>query len=149
MRPNKKINTRLSTVLFYLMGQPEGEATSLASRNLLRNLAMKVPSGQRVARAMQLPELAPADLDDLQPVQLHERTPLWFYVLREAEVTADGEHLGPVGGRIVAEVIVGLVRGDRQSYLRQDPDWTPTYGSGGSFATVDLLTAAGAVAAIP
>ena len=110
---------------------------------------MEVPSGQRVAQAMQLPVLAAADLEDLQLFQLHKRTPLWFYVLREAEVSADGEHLGPVGGRIVAEVIVGLIRGDRQSYLRQDPDWTPTYGSAGSFTMVDLLGAAGAVATIP
>jgi hypothetical protein len=98
---------------------------------------------------MQLPELAAADLQDLAPLHLDRRTPLWFYILREAEVAADGEHLGPVGGRIVAEVIVGLIRGDRQSYLRQDPDWTPTYGSGGSFFMVDLLEAAGVVAPIP
>jgi hypothetical protein len=148
-RPNKKIDTKLSSVLFHLLGQPPGEPTSLATRNLLRNLTMGVPSGQRVARAMQLPELAPADLQDLEPLHLERRTPLWFYVLREAQVTAGGEHLGPVGGRIVAEVIVGLIRGDRQSYLRQDPDWTPTYGSGGDFAMVDLLRAAGVVAAIP
>jgi len=147
-RPNKKIDTKLSTVLFHLLGQPQGEPISLATRNLLRNLTMKVPSGQRVARAMQLPELAPGDLDDLKGFDLHQRTPLWFYVLREAEVAAAGEHLGPVGGRIVAEVMVGLVSGDRQSYLRQDPDWTPTYGSGDAFTTVDLLTAAGAVAIV-
>ncbi len=109
---------------------------------------MKVPSGQRVAQAMQLPELAPDDLDDLKTFDLHRRTPLWFYVLRQAEATAGGEHLGPVGGRIVTEVIVGLIRGDRQSHLRQDPDWTPTYGSADSFTMVDLLTAAGAVATI-
>ena len=109
---------------------------------------MEVPSGQRVARAMQLPELVPADLQDLEPLHLDRRTPLWFYVLREAEVTVGGERLGPVGGRIVAEVIVGLIRGDRQSYLRQDPDWTPTYGSGGDFTVVDLLEAAGVVATI-
>jgi Animal haem peroxidase len=149
VRPNKKIDTKLSTVLFNLIGQPEGEPTSLATRNLLRNLTMEVPSGQRVAQAMRLAELAPADLADLEPFHLDKRTPLWFYVLREAEVTADGEHLGPVGGRIVAEVIIGLIRGDRQSYLRQDPDWTPTYGSDGSFTMVDLLSAAGAVATIP
>jgi hypothetical protein len=149
VRPNKKVDTKLSTVLFNLMGQPEGEPTSLATRNLLRNLTMEVPSGQRVAQAMQLPELAAADLDDLQPFHLDKRTPLWFYVLREAELAADGEQLGPVGGRIVAEVIVGLLRGDRQSYLRQDPDWTPTYGSDSSFTMVDLLGAARAVATIP
>jgi hypothetical protein len=107
----KRIDTKLSTVPFNLLGQPEGEPTSLATRNLLRNLTMEVPSGQRVAQAMQLPELAAADLDDLQPFQLHKRIPLWFYVLREPEVTAGGEQLGPVGGRIVAEVIIGLVRG--------------------------------------
>jgi len=109
---------------------------------------MKVPSGQRVARAMELPELAPGDLDDLKMYDLHRRTPLWFYVLREAQIAAEGEHLGPLGGRIVAEVIVGLIRGDRQSYLRQDPHWTPTYGSAQSFTIVDLLTTAGATTTI-
>jgi hypothetical protein len=148
VRPNKRIDTRLSTVLFHLLGQPHGEPVSLATRNLLRNLVMKVPSGQRVARAMELPELAPGDLDDLKTYDLHRRTPLWFYVLREAQVAAEGEHLGPLGGRIVAEVIVGLIRGDRQSYLRQDPHWTPTYGSAHSFTIVDLLTTAGAAATI-
>jgi hypothetical protein len=70
------------------------------------------------------------------------------YVLREAEGMANGERLGPVGGRIVAEVIIGVIRGDRQSYLRQEPDWTPIYGTGGSFATVDLLRTAGVVATL-
>ncbi|MBA3245059.1 MAG: peroxidase, partial [Actinobacteria bacterium] len=142
-RPNKKIDTTLSTALFDLMGQSSGTPSSLATRNLLRGLTMKVPSGQRVARAMKLPELAPSDLADLQDLHLHKRTPLWFYILREAAVTADGEHLGPVGGRIVAEVIVGLIQGDRQSYRRQDPDWTPTYGSSDAFTIVDLLKTAG------
>ena len=146
VRQNKTIDTRLSTILFDLMGQPQDEPTSLATRNLLRNLTMKVPSGQRVAKRMKLPQLAAADLDDLKPFNLHRRTPLWFYVLREAQITADGKHLGPVGGRIVAEVIIGLLKGDPHSYLRQDPDWTPTYGSDGSFTTVDLLKAAGVVA---
>jgi hypothetical protein len=148
VRPNKKIDTTLSTVLFHLLGQPQGEPKSLATRNLLRNLTMKVPSGQRVAQAMQQPELAPGDLDDLRTFDLHRRTPLWFYVLREAEVIAGGQHLGPVGGRIVTEVIAGLIQGDRQSYLRQDPDWTPSYGSAGTFTVVDLLRAARAVATI-
>jgi Animal haem peroxidase len=148
VRQNKRIDTKLSTPLFDLMGQPQGEPISLASRNLLRNLTMKVPSGQRVAHAMKVPVLAPADLDDLKPFHLDTRTPLWFYVLREAEVTQNGEGLGPVGGRIVAEVMIGLIRGDGQSYLRQEPDWTPTYGPAGSFATTDLLNAADVGAAL-
>jgi hypothetical protein len=145
MRNNKRIDTTLSTPLFDLLGQPAGEPVSLATRNLLRNLTMEVPSGQRVAAAMQVPPLAKGDLDDLAPLGLARRTPLWFYVLREAQVTNNGERLGPVGGRIVAEVIIGLIRADRSSYLRQDPDWTPSYGSGDTFAIADLLRAAGVV----
>jgi hypothetical protein len=50
-RPNKRIDSTLSTVLFELMGQPPDMATSLATRILLRDLTMKMPSGQRVAKA--------------------------------------------------------------------------------------------------
>lgn len=46
-RPNKKIDTILSTPLFHLLGQPPATPTSLASRNLLRGLTMGLPSGQR------------------------------------------------------------------------------------------------------
>ncbi len=81
----------LSTPLFSLLGQPTGTPTSLATRNLVRNLATGVPSGQRVAAAMQLPPLAPADMADLSQYTLHDRTPLWFYVLREAQVTSAGD----------------------------------------------------------
>jgi hypothetical protein len=52
-------------------------------------------------------------------------TPLWYYMLREAQARGDGKILGPVGGRIVAEVLVGLVEGDPASYLRQNPRWSP------------------------
>ena len=69
-------------------------------------------------------------------------------MLREAQVKAGGEHLGPVGGRIVGEVIVGLVEGDSQSYLTQDPTWTPTYGTNGTFEMTDLLTTAGVVGSL-
>ncbi|MFC5142000.1 heme peroxidase family protein [Actinomycetospora rhizophila] len=148
-RRNKKIDTKLSTVLFDLLGQPQGTPTSLATRNLLRGLTMGVPSGQRVASAMGLTRLATADLQDMQEYGLHHRTPLWFYILREADVQTNGEHLGAVGGRIVTEVLVGLMEGDNHSYLRQDPDWTPTYGTNDDFRITDLLSAAGVVAEIP
>jgi hypothetical protein len=148
VRRNKKIDTTLSSVLFDLLGQAPGTPTSLATRNLLRNLTMEVPSGQSIAGAMSLPPLAPGDLSDLQPLNLQNRTPLWFYILREAQVSADGQHLGPVGGRIVAEVIYGLIQGDSQSYLGQDQQWTPTYGTGGTFTIVDLLTKSGIVATL-
>lgn len=77
---------------------PSGTPTSLAQRNLRRSLSVRVPSGQRVAKAMKVPVLTRADLHDAGDQGLDRRTPLWFYVLREADVVADGRHLGPVGG---------------------------------------------------
>ena len=143
-RQNKRIDAKLSSVLFDLPGFPGGEPQSLAARNLLRHLTFKLPSGQRVAKAMGVEPLAAADLADLKPLHLDERTPLWFYILREADVMADGKRLGPVGGRIVGEVFVGLLEGDPMSYRRQDPDWTPTLADDG-FSMVDLLKIAGVV----
>ena len=148
VRRNKKIDTTLSSVLFQLLGQPTSEPDSLAIRNLLRNLTMKVPSGQRVAKAMNEPPLALADLADLADLGLDRQTPLWFYILREADVQTNGEHLGAVGGRIVAEVIHGLIDGDPSSYLSLEPDWTPTYGSNDTFVMTDLLTTAGVVGSL-
>ncbi|MDW4573940.1 heme peroxidase family protein [Microbacterium sp. M3] len=155
VRPNKKIDTTLSTALFALPGsvvaRPDAAANpaSLAQRNLLRHLTFSLPSGQRVARAMNLPELARHDLDDLQQYGMDDRTPLWFYILREADVVEDGDRLGPVGARIVAEVLIGLLQGDRSSYLAQDPDWQPSLPTldparqGDDFRMVDLLHFAG------
>lgn len=148
VRRNKRIDTRLSSVLFSLMGQPPGEPVSLATRNLRRSLALALPSGQRIAAAMQQEVLSAGDLKDLEKYDLDTRTPLWFYVLREAEVQEKGLQLGAVGGRIVAEVILGLLKADKQSYLNQDPDWKPTYADGGEFAMTTLLTAAGVVATL-
>lgn len=146
VRPNKKIDTKLSSVLFDLPGIPGAEPQSLAQRNLLRHLTFSVPSGQRVAKAMSEDLLSSEDLADLKPYQLETRTPLWFYILREADVLGkEGKHLGPVAGRIVAEVFIGLLEGDRLSYLRQDPEWKPTLSSTGDFTMVDLLKFAGVV----
>ncbi len=64
VRPNKRIDTKLSTVLMDLIGFPAGEPQSLAQRNLLRHLTFKLPSGQAVAKAMNLPVLPATDLAD-------------------------------------------------------------------------------------
>jgi hypothetical protein len=122
---------------------------SLAQRNLLRHLTFSLPSGQRVARAMRCESLSARDLQDLKSFGLEQRTPLWFYILKEAEVFERGESLGPVGARIVAEVLIGLLQGDHTSYLVQDPDWRPTLPTiepsrmGRDFTMVDLLRFAG------
>lgn len=145
VRNNKRIDAKLSTVLFDLPGIPGAEPQSLATRNLLRHLTFKIPSGQRVAAAMGLPPLPVADLAALKPLGLHLRSPLWFYCLREADVMADGKRLGPVGGRIVGEVMIGVLQGDPMSYLIQEPDWSPTLTTTGQFTMVDLLRFAGVV----
>ena len=150
VKPNKKIDTILSSALFDLPGIPGMEPQSLATRNLLRHLTFRIPSGQSVAKAMGENILDPSDLKDLKEFTLDQRTPLWFYILREAEVDGfgKGRHLGPVGGRIVAEVLIGLMQGDSESYLRQDPGWVPTLPAldpDGNFKITDLLRFAGVV----
>jgi len=92
---------------------------------------------------MKVELLSRQDLSDVEPLRFDNRTPLWFYVLREAEVIAGGRRLGPVGGRIVAEVFIGLLEGDHMSYLQQDPNWTPTLGPDQDFRMADLLRFAG------
>jgi hypothetical protein len=137
-KPNKRIDSKLSSILFDLPGVAGGPR-SLAQRNLLRGLTFELPSGQRVARAMGLSRLKREELADLLPLGFDEDTPLWLYILREAEVLAEGTRLGPVGGRIVAEVLLGLLEGDDRSYLRQDPGWQPTFGRDRHFTMTDLL----------
>jgi hypothetical protein len=66
--------------------------------------------------------------------------PLWYYILREAEVFHDGNQLGPVGGRIVAEVFIGLLDNDKMSYQSIDPQWKPELANpNGSFTMADLI----------
>jgi hypothetical protein len=156
VRPNKKIDVKLSRVLFDLVGVPGIEPQSLAQRNLLRNLAFSVPSGQAVAKVMGVQPLAPSDLDELKTFNVgghkfEEATPLWYYVLKEAQVREKGRRLGRVGGRIVAEAIIGFMRGDPTSYLSQQPDWDPSKEStlpfDSQFGMAKLLKFAGVVPA--
>jgi hypothetical protein len=96
-----------------------------------------LPSGQEACRATGLRPLAHGQIgfDDednafLARRGLNERTPLWYYILREAEVLGvrkfrGGECLGPLGSRIVAEVLLGVMEADPQHYLNVDPTWRP------------------------
>lgn len=152
VRPNKMIDTKISTPLFRLpMGAIAGGTPpeSLMQRNLLRHLTWQIPSGQAVAREMGVDRLAGADLSELQPIlpSFIESTPLFYYILKEAEVIEAGERLGPVGGRIVAEVFLGLLNLDANSYLTAQPDWKPTLptmdGAPESFRVIDFLKFAG------
>lgn len=109
----------------------------------MRHLTWQIPSGQAIARAMRASVLSPQDLAELAPLgqRLDRSTPIFYYVLKEAEIVADGLRLGPVGGRIVAEVFLGLLRADPTSYLSTQPNWRPTLPGriAGEFGMVDLL----------
>jgi Animal haem peroxidase len=152
VKPNKRIDAVLSTALFHLpLGAiPDGSTpTSLPQRNLLRHVTWSLPSGQAIARAMGVAPLSAGDLPELAGygLGLEASTPLWYYVLKEAQVTRDGLTLGPVGARIVAEVFIGALQLDASSYLNR-LRWRPTLPqrSGsvtGDFRMVDLLTLAG------
>jgi hypothetical protein len=152
MRPNKRIDTKISTPLFHLpLGTiPSGTPpVSLMQRNLLRHLTWQIPSGQAIAREIGAPLLSSADLAELKPIaqSFVQSTPLFYYILKEAQVREDGLRLGPMGGRLVAEVFIGLLQLDPGSYLNVQPNWIPTLPTHGgtpqSFRMIDFLTFAG------
>ncbi len=136
VKNNKKIDTTISSVLFTLpvpaiAPHTQTAPTVLPQRNLLRQLTWGLPAGQDIARAMRVAPLAAADLADIGSVYapFAASTPLWYYVLAEAKIVADGLHLGPVGGRIVTETLIGLLRADPASYLSAFPRFTPFLGA--------------------
>ncbi len=146
-QPTRRIDARLVHALIDLPPAVVGETEipayhSLAVRDLLRGRALDLPSGEAVARAM---GVAPLDADELGLEELgigwSGATPLWYYVLKEAEVRARGERLGAVGGRIVAEVLLGLLDADPTSYRGVQPDWTPKLpgATRGHFTMADLI----------
>jgi hypothetical protein len=98
---------------------------------------------------MGLPELSNTELAELEPIRhsFVESTPLFYYILKEAELREDGLRLGPVGARIVAEVFIGLLQLDPDSYLSVQSNWVPTLpthdGTPQSFRMIDFLTFAG------
>jgi len=135
-----------------------GGGGNLAFRNLKRGVIFGLPSGQSIASAMKIKEpLAPDEIatgPDGQVAKthgLHQSTPLWYYILKEAALRTQGTRLGPVGARIVAEVFVGIVAGDHESYLnRNGKDWKPDLPSKvpGTFTMADLLQFVGDISPI-
>jgi len=150
-RPPRKIDTNLSLPLTSLPGSavpPPDPTVHLAVRNTLRGKRVGLPSGQQVARAMRAPVLSNSTLGLSSDPGWKGEAPLWFYILKEAELPPyNGERLGPVGGRIVAEVLVGLLQRDPNSYLYLDPSWKPIppiASPTGEFTFAHLLKFAGA-----
>ena len=125
----KKIDGRLVHPLIQLpvaiTGDTEvDEYHSLAVRDLERGQGVELPSGEAVARHLGVTPLTNEQVG-LGQVGWKGETPLWYYILREADVTASGDRLGPVGGRIVAEVIVTLLDRDPASVRFAGADWRP------------------------
>jgi hypothetical protein len=213
----RKIDTRVALHMGKLPGVPNPDTNFMAmlsSRNLLRGLALGVPTGQSVAQQMGITSLTEAQLksnpfentlfvpiftgpllsvapkkvtsptDPKKTIQtgtfpllrpgfkkitipatpeqkaLHDKTvailsannnalckqtPLWYYILKEAEVLEKGNRLGPVGGRIVAEVFIRMLKENSDSILN-NPTWTPRFGAkNGQLRIIDILTFAGRV----
>jgi hypothetical protein len=150
VRPNKKIDTTISSVLFTLPRPALAPHTQnaplvLPQRNLLRHLTWGLPSGQTLARRMGAPTLPRSELADIGAVHapFSRSTPLWYYVLAEARSAAQGLHLGPVGGRIVAETLIGLLRADPTSYLSAAPGFQPFLGTDFTLGPSPSTTLAG------
>jgi hypothetical protein len=136
VKNNKKIDTTISSPMFTLplpaiAPHTQTSPTVLPQRNLLRQLTWSLPSGQAIAAAMGVPSLGPSDLSDIASIYapFAASTPLWYYVLAEAKALTDGLTLGPVGGRIVTETLIGLLRGDPTSYLSLFPRFQPFLGT--------------------
>jgi hypothetical protein len=132
-----------------------GGGGSLPFRNLRRGVILGLPSGQDVAKAMGITALTAAEITTgtdgaVAAAQgFDKKTPLWYYILKEAQVKSGGLRLGPVGARLVAEVFIGLVAGDKTSYL-SDPAWKPTLPATtpGTFLMSDLLQFVGDISPI-
>ena len=140
---SKRIAPRLAHTLIDLPESivgptPQQEYHSLACRDLLRARALSLPSGETIARHIGAQPLSPNEVG-LRELGWTCETPLWYYILREAEIRHQGEKLGDVGGRIVAETLVGVIDADPTSFRSADPSWKPTLPAqhSGSFALSD------------
>ena len=134
----KKIDGRLVSALIALpvalTGECEVEAFhSLAVRDLERGQGVGLPSGEAIADYLGEDALT-ADEIGAASKGSPGATPLWYYILREADVRSGGSRLGPVGARIVGEVLIGLLDLDPTS-VRHAPD-----GRAPNASLVELLT---------
>jgi hypothetical protein len=125
----RRMDGRLVASLIALPVMLTGESAveefhSLAVRDLERGRRVALPSGEAIARHMKATPLT-GDEVGARAAGWKGETPLWFYILREAAIKGDGDRLGPVGGRIVGEVLVGLLDIDPDSVRHAPREWRP------------------------
>ena len=151
----EKLDSQLSETLLDLPFIDPDDINSLASRNLLRGQSFLLPSGENVAKAMNRPESEINTISNAAKAKaagmadLTNGTPLWYYILVEAEEKGrettkglfdPGEGLGPVGARIVAETIIGLIELDDRSFLAVNRNWRPDDDHVGVKTLGEMLT---------
>jgi hypothetical protein len=125
----RKIDGRMVRSLIHLPAAITGTSDvedyhSLAVRDLQRGQGVGLPSGETVARHVGVTPLTPDEVG-LDAVGWTGETPLWYYILREADVVTGGSGLGPIGGRIVAEVVITLLERDPESVLSKGGGFEP------------------------
>jgi len=139
----EKMDTKMATDLLKLPFINPPAEQSLATRNLLRGQSFFLPSGENIAKTMNRDS---AEIDQVvqaansiagNNIDLSIGIPLWFYILTEAETIGretqanqfdSGEGLGPVGARIVAETLIGLIELDPRSFMAKNRNWEPSDG---------------------
>jgi len=142
---SRLIDGKLSPPLLNLPKTVVGDGmASLAERNLLRGKRLGLPAGQDVAEIMDVRPYSNAELGLPDPKNQGwgGKAPLWYYLLKEAELQTGGRRLGEIGGRIVAEVMLGVLDVDRESYFNVSPAFVPVppiASAPGEFRMGDLV----------
>lgn len=165
-----KLDTAFDMHLDTVTGFPDEQIDqmqrAITVRNLLRGFYLGLPTGEEAAEWMGETPLTHDELAVgphaavLKEEEFERKTPLWYYVLREAELLGfnkegvPGNRLGPVGSRIVAETLVGLIEDSPISVIKEK-GWRPTLGrraddaaGQGKFEMIDLLEFADVVSPV-
>lgn len=132
----RAIDPALARGLDDLVNESKPHLRSLAQRNLRRSYVLNLPTGQAVAAQLRNGGVDPQELTAEEITAgpggaaitangYAQQTPLWFYLLAEAEVRGGGLRLGPIGSVIVAETLLGLIATDNDSY------WNASGSDGG------------------
>jgi hypothetical protein len=165
-RPANLIDTLLAPELFLLPDNQAAHCTvpipsaialppELAVRTLWRGAATRLPTGQEMTNALGVPVVERKASDSerdpwakLDELDLLDRIPLWYYVLLEAELSREqvpdvegvfNNRLGPLGGQLVAEVILGSLMAEDSFLNQHDSDWVPKWTLSTTEFTVDSL----------